>query len=265
MERYRIAEKTIIKTYRKTIWSKFVKAIKDYELIKDNDKIAICMSGGKDSFLLAKCMEEFQRHGMYNFDLEFIIMNPGYTKETLNKIKENLKILNIKAHIFETPIFKIADQTESPCYLCARMRRGYLYDYAKKLGCNKIALGHHFDDVLETILLNLIYNGAYSGMMPKLKSDNFAGMELIRPLYLVRENDIINWKKLNQLEFIDCACSATKKQSGKRTEMKELIKLLKQFNKDADKSIFTSQTNVNLNTVISYQYNNDYHSFLDTY
>lgn len=220
MEKYREIEKSIIKKYRKDIWSKFVKAVKDYELINENDKVAVCMSGGKDSFLLAKCLEELQRHGIFKFDLEFIIMNPGYNDEILNKIKENLKLLNIKAHIFQTPVFKISETSANPCYLCAKMRRGYLYDYAKKLGCNKIALGHHMNDVVETILLNLIYNGAYSSMMPKLKSDNFENIELIRPLYLVKEASIVAWKNYNKLEFIDCACSITKKKSGKRLEMK---------------------------------------------
>lgn len=265
MEKYRIVEKSIIKTYRKKIWSKFIKAIKDYHLIDENDKIAVCMSGGKDSFLLAKCMQELQRHGMYKIELEFIIMDPGYTKETREKIEANLNLLNIKAHIFETPVFKIANTADSPCYLCAKMRRGYLYDYASKLGCNKIALGHHFDDVVETILLNLIYNGSYSSMMPKLKSDNFENIELIRPLYLVREDDIINFKNFNHLEFIDCACSVTKKQSGKRKEIKALLKELKKYNKDVAKAIFTSTTNVNLNTIISYQKDRVYHNFLDEY
>jgi len=265
MEKYREVEKSIIKTYRKKIWSKFIRAIKDYDLIEENDKIAVCMSGGKDSFLLAKCMQELQRHGIYKFELEFIIMNPGYTEETLNKIKENLNLLKIEAHIFETPVFKIADNADSPCYLCAKMRRGYLYDYASKLGCNKIALGHHMDDVIETILLNLLYNGTYSSMMPKLKSDNFENIELIRPLYLVREEDIIKFQKYNELDFIDCACSVTKKQSGKRNEMKTLIKELEKYNKDAAKSIFTSTKNVNLNTIISYQKDRIYHNFLDEY
>lgn len=265
MEKYRIVEKSIIKTYRKKIWSKFIRAIKDYELIDANDKIAVCMSGGKDSFLLAKCMQELQRHGVYKIDLEFIIMDPGYTEETLDKIKENLKLLNIDAKIFKTPVFKIADTADSPCYLCAKMRRGYLYDYASKLGCNKIALGHHFDDVVETILLNLIFNGSYSSMMPKLKSDNFENIELIRPLYLVREADIINFKNYNNLEFIDCACSVAKKQSGKRSEMKSLIKELEKYNKDAAKAIFTSSSNVNLNTIISYQKDRENHNFLDEY
>ena len=265
MEKYREIEKSIIKKYRKDIWSKFVKAVKDYELINENDKVAVCMSGGKDSFLLAKCLEELQRHGIFKFDLEFIIMNPGYNDEILNKIKENLKLLNIKAHIFQTPVFKISETSANPCYLCAKMRRGYLYDYAKKLGCNKIALGHHMNDVVETILLNLIYNGAYSSMMPKLKSDNFENIELIRPLYLVKEASIVAWKNYNKLEFIDCACSITKKKSGKRLEMKKLIQDLEKYNPDVVKSIFTSSKNVNLNTIIRNKKNNHHHSFLDDY
>lgn len=265
MEKYREIEKSIIKKYRKEIWSKFVKAVKTYNLINEGDKIAVCISGGKDSFLLAKCMQELMRHGIFKFDLEFIIMNPGYNEENINKIKENLELLNINAHIFETPIFKVADTSSSPCYLCAKMRRGYLYDYAKKLGCNKIALGHHMDDVVETILLNLIYNGTYSSMMPKLKSDNFDGLELIRPLYLVREDSIISWKNYNGLSFIDCACSVTKKIGGKRLEMKNLIGKLEKYNRDALKSIFTSASNVNLNTIISYKKEGEVHNFLDEY
>ena len=258
-------EKSIIKKYRKEIWSKFIKAIKDYKLISDNDRIAVCISGGKDSFLLAKCMQELQRHGQIKFELEFIIMNPGYEAKVLRHTKDNLELLNIEAHIFETPVFKIADTSESPCYLCAKMRRGYLYDYAKKLNCNKIALGHHMDDVVETILLNLLYNGAYSSMMPKLKSDNFENIELIRPLYLIREKDIINFKNYNELEFIDCACSVTKKNSGKRVEMKNLLIELEKYNKDAIKSILTSTSNVNLNTIISYKKDRKNHNFLDDY
>ncbi len=265
MEKYREIEKSIIKKYRKEIWSKFVKAVKTYNLINEGDKIAVCISGGKDSFLLAKCMQELQRHGIFKFALEFIIMNPGYNEENINKIKENLDLMGIEAHIFETPIFKVADTCSSPCYLCAKMRRGYLYDYAKKLGCNKIALGHHMDDVVETILLNLIYNGTYSSMMPKLKSDHFDGLELIRPLYLVREDSIISWKNYNDLTFIDCACSVTKKIGGKRLEMKNLINELEKYNSDALKSIFTSASNVNLNTIISYKKEGEVHNFLDEY
>ncbi len=252
MELYRVVEKSIIKKYRKEIWSKFIKAIKNYHLIEENDKIAVCMSGGKDSFLLAKCMQELQKHGMINFELKFIVMNPGYKEAVLNKIKDNLAKLNIHAEIFDTPIFKISERFDNPCYFCAKMRRGYLYDYAKKIGCNKIALGHHMDDVVETILLNLIYNGSYASMLPKLKSDHFEGMELIRPLYLVEEKNIIAWREFNHLDFIDCACFVTEKNGGKREEMKNLITYLTRYNKNVKKSLFTSANNINLNMVIGY-------------
>ena len=265
MERYREIERSIIKKYRKDIWGKFVKAVKDFEMISENDKIAVCISGGKDSFLMAKCLEELLRHGKFKYELEFIVMDPGYNKENMDKIKENLSLLNIQAHIFETPVFKVANTSSSPCYLCAKMRRGYLYDYAKKLGCNKIALGHHFDDVIETVMLNMIYTGQFSSMMPKIHSDNFENMELIRPLYFIREKDIISFVKYNNLEFIDCACSVTKKDSGKRREIKKLIESLKDIYKDADKCIYTSTCNVNLNTMISYKKDGVKYNFLDEY
>ena len=263
MEKYQEVERSIIKKFRPSIWHNFVKAVSNYDLIGENDKIAVCISGGKDSFLLAKCLEELQKHGKIKFDLEYVIMNPGYTDEVLNKIKGNLKILNINAHIFESPIFKIISKEKNPCYLCAKMRRGYLYNYAKELGCNKIALGHHFDDVLETILMNLIYNGMYAGMMPKLRSDNFEGMELIRPLYLVEENYIKAWARFNDLTFIGCACKVTSKDTGQRQEMKKLIEELKKYYSKADKCIFTSASNVNLNNVIAYQKDKEKHNFLD--
>lgn len=265
MEKYQEVERSIIKKFRPSIWHNFVKAVSNYDLISENDKIAVCISGGKDSFLLAKCLEELQKHGKIKFDLEYVIMNPGYTDEVLNKIKGNLKILNINAHIFESPIFKIISKEKNPCYLCAKMRRGYLYNYAKELGCNKIALGHHFDDVLETILMNLIYNGMYAGMMPKLKSDNFEGMELIRPLYLIREDNILDWVKYNNLSFIDCACSVTKRDKGKRKEMKELVKTLKEYYADADRNIFKSLSNVKLDKVITYFEDGKMYNFLDKY
>ena len=265
MEKYQEVERSIIKKFRPSIWHNFVKAVSNYDLIGENDKIAVCISGGKDSFLLAKCLEELQKHGKIKFDLEYVIMNPGYTDEVLNKIKGNLKILNINAHIFESPIFKIISKEKNPCYLCAKMRRGYLYNYAKELGCNKIALGHHFDDVLETILMNLIYNGMYAGMMPKLKSDNFEGVELIRPLYLVREDNILDWVKYNNLSFIDCACSVTKRDIGKRKEMKELVKTLKEYYADADRNIFKSLSNVKLDKVITYFEDGKMYNFLDKY
>lgn len=265
MEKYKEIERSIIKKFRPSIWHEFVKAITDYKLINENDKIAVCISGGKDSFLMAKCLEELQRHGKIKFSLEYIIMNPGYTDEVLNKIMVNLNILNIKAHIFDSSIFKVVSNEKNPCYLCAKMRRGYLYSYAQKLGCNKIALGHHFDDALETILMNLIYNGMYAGMMPKLKSDNFDGMELIRPLYLVREESILNWVKYNDLSFIDCACSVTLKNTGKRKEMKNLIKVLKKYYDDADRNVFNSLSNVKLDKVITYFEDDIKHNFLDKY
>lgn len=243
-------ERSIIKKYRKKIFVPFVKAIKEFNLIEENDKIAVCISGGKDSFLLAKCMQEIKKHGKFNFDLEFIVMNPGYNIENLNKIKENLSKLNISAHIFETPIFSVADKTDNPCYMCAKMRRGYLYSYAQKLGCNKIALGHHFNDVIETVLLNMIFTGNFSSMVPFVKSTNFENMSLIRPLYYVREEDIIKWAKSNELEFLDCACSVTKKNSGQRIVIKNLVKELNKIYSKADINIMTSTKNVNLNTIL---------------
>lgn len=246
-------ERSIIKKYRKTIFSPFVKAINEFNLIEENDKIAICISGGKDSFLLAKCMQEILRHGKFKFELEFIVMDPGYAEDNINKIKENLKLLNIDAHIFKADIFTFADTTDNPCYMCAKMRRGNLYSYAKKLGCNKIALGHHFNDVIETVLMNIIFNGTFSSMMPKIKSDNFDNMYLIRPLYYVKEEDIIKWAKFNELQFLDCACSVTKKSIGKRVIIKDLVKQLNNIYDKADINILTSTKNVNLNTILSYK------------
>lgn len=257
-------ERSIIKKYRKTIFSPFVKALQDFELIENHDKIAVCISGGKDSFLLAKCLQEIKKHGKMNFELEFIVMNPGYALENIEKINQNLEHLQIKAHIFETPIFSIADTTDNPCYMCAKMRRGYLYSYAKKLGCNKIALGHHFNDVIETVLLNMLFTGTYSSMMPKVKSTNFEGMELIRPLYYVHEEDIIKWAKYNELEFLDCACSVTQKNAGKRKVVKELVEELKKIYPKADVNIMTSTKNVNLNTIIGYKDDKE-HNFLEKY
>ena len=236
-------QKSIIKKFRRKIWSKFVKVIKEYELIKEGDKIAVCISGGKDSFLLAKCLEELKQHGQFKFDLEFICMNPGYKDEVMNKILENAKIMNIDLKVFNSNIFDVVKNNalDSPCYLCARMRRGFLYSKAKELGCNKIALGHHFNDVIETSLLNIIYAGRYGGMPPKLRSDNFSGMELIRPLYLVKEDDIISFANYNNLEFIDCACLISKKKNdSKRKYIKELIKELVKDNKNADIHIMST-------------------------
>ena len=254
-------ERSIIKKYRKKIFGPFVKAINEFQLIEPNDRIAICISGGKDSFLLAKCMQEIKRHGKFDFELEFIVMNPGYNEENIKKIKENLDKLGITAHIFETSIFEVADTTDNPCYMCAKMRRGYLYNYAKQIGCNKIALGHHFNDVIETVLLNMLFNGTFSSMMPKVKSDNFENMQLIRPLYYVKEEDIIKWAKSNELDFLDCACSVTKKNSGKRAVIKDLIKDLNSIYSKADVNILTSTKNVNLNTILSYKKGDKNHNF----
>lgn len=241
-------EKSIIKKYRKEIYSRFVRAIKDFDLIEEGDKICVCISGGKDSFLLAKCLQELKRHSKYHFELVFLVMNPGYTEENLNRIKENASYLNIPIVIKNSNIFEVIKDNSSPCFLCARMRRGCLYSMAKELGCNKIALGHHFNDVVETILLNQIYNGQFSGMLPILDSDNYPGMKLIRPLYYIHEKDIISWVKNSELEFLDCACIVTKKNSGKRKEVKELVYELVKMYPNSDINIFNSMFHVNPNT-----------------
>lgn len=271
-ERYKEIEKSIIKRYRKEIWSKFVRAINDYKLINENDKIAVCISGGKDSFIMAKCFQELKRHGKMNFELEFIVMNPGYNKKNLDLIKENSKILNIPIKIFESDIFKVVDKVgkSSPCYLCARMRRGFLYNKAKELGCNKIALGHHFDDVIETILLSMLYGAEIKTMMPKLYSDNFENMQLIRPMYLIKERDIISWAKKNELKFLNCACKFTEESiidenKSKRKEMKRLIDYYRKINPNVDINIFKSVENINLNTIIGYHKDDVKYNFLDDY
>ncbi len=258
-------ERSIIKKYKSKIYGRFLKGVKEYNLVEDNDRIAVCISGGKDSFLLAKCMQELQKHSKLKFELEFIVMNPGYTKENLDKIKQNLKLLNINATIYDSNIFNQIENSSNICYLCARKRRGSLYEKARSLGCNKIALGHHFDDVIETILLNIIYAGEYKAMMPKLKSTNFKGMELIRPLYYVKEEDIISWTKYCDLHFLNCACTVTEKQIGKRREIKELIKTLKKDNKNIDINILRSSDNVNLDAILGYKLKNKKVSFLDFY
>ncbi len=258
-------ERSINKTYKTKIFGRFLKAIKEYQMIENGDKVAVCISGGKDSFLLAKCMQELKRHSKYKFDLEFIVMDPGYEKKNIVKIEENLNHLGISATIYQSNIFKEIESTDSICYLCARKRRGSLYAKAKELGCNKIALGHHFDDVIETILLNIIYAGEYKTMMPKLKSTNFENMELIRPLYYVKEKDIISWKNHCQLEFLDCACTVTKKQVGKRKEIKELIESLRKIDKNIDIHILRSSENINLEAVLGYKDKTGNHSFMDNY
>ena len=271
MEEYKEIERSIIKKYRKEIWSRFVKAVSEYELIKENDKIMVCISGGKDSYLLAKCIEELKRHGKFYFEAHYVIMNPGYNKENMELILKNAKRLNLNIELFESNIFDVVKDIEkSPCYLCARMRRGCLYNKAKELGCNKIALGHHFNDVIETTLLSMFYGSEVKTMMPKLHSDNFPGLELIRPLYLVKEEDIISWSKSNNLAFINCACRFTenvskKEEDSKRIEMKNLIKNLKKINPNVDDNIFKSIDNVNLNCILGYTKNKEKHSFLDEY
>ena len=273
MEKYKEIERSIIKKYRKQIWSKFVKAIGDYDLVKENDNIMVCISGGKDSFLMAKCMQELQKHGKVKFNAHYVVMDPGYNDYNRNYIIDNAKVLNIPIEIFESDIFDVVSNvsSKSPCYLCAKMRRGYLYSKAKELGCNKIALGHHFDDVIETTLLSLFYGSEIKTMMPKLHSDNFDGLELIRPLYLVKEQDIIAWRNGNDLTFINCACRFTEGCSlindgtSKRKEMKELIKNMRKINKNVDHNIFKALDNVNLNCALGTKKDGIYKSFLDEY
>ena len=272
MKEYKEIERSIIKKYRKEIWSRFVKGVADYELIKENDNVMVCISGGKDSFLMAKCIQELIRHGKFEFDAKYVVMNPGYNKKNHDLIIKNYKILNIPIEVFESDIFNVIDKVDfkSPCYFCARMRRGYLYSKAKELGCNKIVLGHHFDDVIETTLLSMFYGSEVKTMMPKLHSTNFEGLELIRPMYLIHEDDIISWAKHNDLEFLNCACKFTEESSideslSKRKEMKKLIKDLKKKNKNIDQNIFKSMDNVNLNCVLGTKKDSEYKSFKEDY
>ncbi len=271
MEKYQEIERSIIKKFRKDIWAKFIKALQEYELIAENDNIMVCISGGKDSFLLAKLIQEVIRHGKINFTAHYVVMDPGYTEENRHLIEENAKLLNIPIEIFESDIFNVVTNvSRSPCYLCARMRRGCLYNKAQELGCNKIALGHHFDDVIETTLLSLFYGAEIKTMMPKLHSENFAGLELIRPLYLIKEEDILAWQKFNNLTFLNCACKFTEKTAtvqdeSKRLIMKNLIKDLRHQNKNVDYNIFKALDNINLNCVLGTKDNREYHSFLENY
>lgn len=272
MEKYVEIERSIIKKFRKDIWSKFIKAISDYELIKENDNIMVCISGGKDSFLLAKCIQELIKHGKFPFTAHYVVMDPGYNKVNRQLIEKNAKLLNVPIEIFETNILDVTAKVEgNPCYLCARMRRGYLYSKAKELGCNKIALGHHFDDVIETTLLSIFYGSEIKTMMPKLHSDNFEGLELIRPLYLIKESAVLAWKKYNELTFINCACRFTENCSivddgtSKRKEMKNLVDNLRKINPSIDNNIFTSMNNINLNCVLGTKKDGKYTSFLDNY
>lgn len=273
MEKYKEIERSIIKKFRKEIWSRFTKAVRDYELIQENDNIMVCISGGKDSFLLAKCIQELQRHGKVNFNAHYVVMDPGYNEYNKQYILDNASLLNVPIEMFSTDIFDVVStvDSKSPCYLCARMRRGHLYNKAKELGCNKIALGHHFDDVIETTLLSMFYGAEIKTMLPKLHSTNFEGLELIRPLYLVKEQDVINWRDYNELTFINCACRFTEGCSlindgtSKRKEIKELIKKLRTINSDVDNNIFKSMDNVNINAVLGIKNDGEYKSFLDDY
>lgn len=269
------AELSLRKKFKKSIWCRFTKAINEYELIQPNDRIAVCISGGKDSMIMAKLFQELKRHDKFPFELVFLVMNPGYNEENLRQIEYNAEILSIPIEIFESDIFGSVFHIEkNPCYICARMRRGYLYSKAKELGCNKIALGHHFDDVIETILMGMLYGGQVQTMMPKLHSTNFEGMELIRPMYLIREADIKHWCSYNDLHFIQCACRFTETCSdvdkdghsiSKRMEVKNLIAELTKINPQVEKNIFRSVENVNLSTIIAYKDGSGTHNFLDTY
>lgn len=264
-------ERSIVKTYRKDIWGRFVKAVERYELISDGDCIAVCVSGGKDSALLAKLMQLYQRYGDRHFEVKFLSMDPGYSEANRRRVESNAELLGIPLTIFSTNVFEAVDDTQtSPCFICARMRRGHLYRRAKELGCNKIALGHHYDDVIETILMSMLYGAQVQTMMPKLPSDNVEGMELIRPLYLVREQDVIAWANYNGLEFLRCACTATqnidnKAFTTKRAEIKNLIATLKQTNPLVESNIFGSVENVNLRKIIGYQKDGEKRTFLDDY
>ncbi len=268
-------ELSLRKKFKKSIWCKFTKAINEYQLVQPNDRIAVCISGGKDSMLMAKLFQEHKRHDKFPFEVVFLVMDPGYSPENRRVIEENARSMSIPVHIFESTIFdSVYNIEKNPCYICARMRRGYLYSKAKELGCNKIALGHHFDDVIETILMGMLYGGQVQTMMPKLHSTNFEGMELIRPLYLVREDEIKHWRDYNGLHFIQCACKFTdtcttcapdSRSVSKRLEIKNLIAQLKQVNPQVEKNIFRSVENVNLSTVIAYKQHGEVHHFLDDY
>ena len=281
-------ERSIIKNYRKEIWRPFVDALNEYKMIEEGDNIAVCISGGKDSMLLAKCMQEILRHGKMKFGLHFLVIDPGYHPANRKLIEENAALMEIPIEIFESDIFDVVvDVDESPCYLCARMRRGFLYAHAKELGCNKIALGHHFDDVIETVLMSMLYGGQVNTMMPKLHSTNFEGMELLRPLYFVKERAIIDWKEENGLQFLQCACRFTEAiakeramraesaadgmaggdivHSSKRQEMKELIEEFRKINPNIENNIFKSVSNVNLDACIGYVKNGKRHHFLEEY
>lgn len=275
MDNIKAIERSIITNFRKPLWRRFIKSIQDYELIEPGDKIAVCISGGKDSMLLAKLLQELQRHGKFHFDLEFICMDPGYNPANRKLIEENAEKLGIPIQFYESDIFNVVHGIEkNPCYLCARMRRGFLYNRAQELGCNKIALGHHYSDVIETILMGMMYGAQVQTMMPKLHSKNFKGMELIRPMYLIHEEDIIAWAEKFNLKFLQCACRFTEESeargeiehTSKRAETKNLIKELRKINPKVEQNIFKSVENVNLKTIIAYtDWDESKKSFLDFY
>lgn len=274
LEEYQLIERSIIKKYRKEIWNPFITAVKQYQLVNENDKIAVCISGGKDSMLMAKLMQQLQRISDVKFDLVFLVMDPGYNDANRKKIESNAALLNVPITVFESNIFEIANKVDkSPCYLCARMRRGHLYAKAKELGCNKIALGHHFSDVIETTLLGMFYGSQIQAMLPKLHSTNFEGMELIRPMYCIHEDAVIKWKNYNNLDFIQCACrftdNYTNSEDGigesKRQEIKMLLKQLRKDNPGIEHSIFKSIHSVCLDTMPGYKQGGEEHSFLDNY
>ena len=267
-------EETIVGEFRKSVWEKFLKGIREYDLIREGDRIAVCISGGKDSMLMAKCMQRLQRYSKVPFSVEYLVMDPGYHPLNRQKIEENAAKLGIPVHIVETRIFDaVVNIQQNPCYLCARMRRGHLYRFAQELGCNKIALGHHYDDVIETILMGMLYGSQIQTMMPKIHSENFAGMQLIRPMYLVRESEIIRWAEVNDLHFIQCACRFTEQSElrgdgssdSKRLEIKKLLCQLRAISPAIDMNIFRSVENVNLKTLISYHIGEEYHHFLDDF
>ena len=274
LEPYQLAERSIITKYRKVLWNPFIEAVKRYEMIQPGDRIAVCISGGKDSMLLAKLMQQLQKHSDFPFELVFLVMDPGYNELTRRKIESNAALLNIPVTIFESDIFEVADSAgKSPCYLCARMRRGYLYSRAQELGCSKIALGHHFNDVVETTLISMFYGSQLQAMLPKLHSTNFEGMTLIRPLYCVHEDDIIAWARDNSLEFIQCACRLTERSAAdtgdvnvsKRKEIKLLLRRLRQGNPNIEKSIFNSIHAVALDTMPGFKTGGVEHSFLERF
>jgi tRNA(Ile)-lysidine synthase TilS/MesJ len=273
LEKYELVERSIVKKYRKELWKPFIAAVKRYELIRAGDKIAVCISGGKDSMLMAKLMQQLQRFSDRPFEAVYLVMDPGYNQANRKNIEDNAAYLNLPVTIFESNIFEVANNSGgSPCYLCARMRRGHLYAKARDLGCNKIALGHHMSDVIETTLMGMMYSSQLSGMMPKLKSTNFEGMELIRPLYCILEDDIKAWVRYNGLSFIQCACRFTEncsqcegEEGGKRLEIKNLIKSLKKVNPNIEISLFNSLHKVNLDTLVGFKHRGEEHSFLDFY